>query len=54
MDSSDDSSYEEVDLDRYRKEYESDEHWELRKVRNSENLAILALFTTYIRLSSLF
>lgn len=32
MDSSDDSSCEEVDFNVYRKIYESDEHWELRKV----------------------
>lgn len=32
MSSSDDSSYEEVDFDKYRRIYEPEEHWELRKV----------------------
>lgn len=33
MSSSGNSSGEEVDLDKYRKIYESDEHWTLRKVK---------------------
>lgn len=33
MDSSCESSQDDVDLEKYRKEYESYEHWELRKVK---------------------
>lgn len=33
MDSTSDSSSDEVDLDAFRKVYESDEHWQLRKVK---------------------
>lgn len=33
MDSSDDSCIEDVDFEKFRKIYESDEHWKLRKVR---------------------
>jgi hypothetical protein len=33
MDSGSDSSYEEVDFEKYRREYESQEHWIMRKVK---------------------